>query len=69
MAFVGMFSLQDLVGHNWDSDMGGGVHPTKCMHGCALKRMKTLLKQFKQVKLFMQNLSKLGGGGGVWRNW
>ncbi len=31
MAFVGMFSLRYLVGHHWDSNMGGGVHPTKCM--------------------------------------
>jgi hypothetical protein len=20
-----------IVGHHWDSNMGGGVHPTKCM--------------------------------------
>ncbi len=26
-----MFSLQDFLRHHWDSNMGGGVHPTKCM--------------------------------------
>jgi len=31
MIFIGMFSPQDVVGHHWDSNMGGGVHPTKCM--------------------------------------
>ncbi len=25
------FSLRNLVGLHWDSGMGGGVHPTKCM--------------------------------------
>jgi hypothetical protein len=34
---VGMFNLQHVVGHHWHFDMGGGVHPTKCM-GVTLKR-------------------------------
>jgi hypothetical protein len=29
VAFVGLFNLQDLVGHHWDSRMRGGVHPAK----------------------------------------
>jgi hypothetical protein len=31
------------------------------MHGHDLKKMITLLKQFEQIKLLMQNLSKLHG--------
>jgi hypothetical protein len=27
MTFIGMFSLQDLVGHHWDFSMGGGFIP------------------------------------------
>jgi len=27
MTFIGMFSLQDLVGHHWDSSMGVGFIP------------------------------------------
>ncbi len=31
MAFVGMFNFQNVVGHHWNSNMWGGVHPRKCM--------------------------------------
>ncbi len=38
-AFVGTFSLWNVIGHHWDFGMGGGVHPTKCM-GTSWKRWK-----------------------------
>jgi hypothetical protein len=28
---VDTFNLWDVVGHDWNFNMGGGVHPTKCM--------------------------------------
>ncbi len=62
-----MLSLRNLVGHHWDSNMGGGVHPTKCM-GTLLKRMRTLLRQFGQVELLMQSLWNLHGAFRI-RHW
>jgi hypothetical protein len=35
------------------------------MHGCGLKKMTTLLKQFEQAELLMQNFSKLHGVLGI----
>jgi hypothetical protein len=31
VALIGTFTLEDVVGHHWDSDMEGGDHPIKCM--------------------------------------
>ncbi len=56
MAFISTFSLRDLIGHQH-----GGWGSSHKVHGRALKRMKTLLKQFGQVQLLMQNLWKLHG--------
>jgi hypothetical protein len=38
-----------------------GVGSSHKVHGCGLRNMTTLLKQFEQAKLPMQNLSKLHG--------
>jgi hypothetical protein len=38
-----------------------GVGSSHKVHGCGLRNMTTLLKQFEQAELPMQNLSKLHG--------
>jgi hypothetical protein len=64
MAFVGTFSLRDLVGHHWDSNMGVGFIPQSAW--ARLEKDKNLVETIRASKVAYAKPLKLAWGAQNW---
>jgi hypothetical protein len=60
MAFIGMFNLQDLVGHHWDFCMRDGDHPTNAR--VCFEKDKNLVDKIQTSKVTFAKLLKVAWG-------